>query len=100
MAEFVRQLAPVLTRSALEPGGRGVARQHLVERQRRGRDFATGLFTPRPVCVTVVVDGTEGGARGTAQGQAVEFRQEITSLLGRRVFLTAVDGPSECAIER
>jgi hypothetical protein len=62
---------------------------------RRG-DLWIRLFSPRPICATVVLNGTDAGARRTAEGNAVLFRTDEQTLLGQRVITLAVRGPDEC----
>jgi hypothetical protein len=64
--------------------------------QDRAGPLATRLFTPRPVCATVVLNGTEAAATRTARNAEVIRRWDAKTLLGRDVILQAVRGPSRC----
>jgi 4-amino-4-deoxy-L-arabinose transferase-like glycosyltransferase len=59
--------------------------------------LATRLFSPRPVCATVVLHGTERGARSTANGETVLLRSDEHTLLGRKVIVMAIRGPDDCS---
>jgi Dolichyl-phosphate-mannose-protein mannosyltransferase len=62
---------------------------------RRG-DLWIRLFSPRPICTTVVLNGTDAGARRRAERSTVLFRTNEHTLLGRRVIVLALRGPDEC----
>ena len=65
--------------------------------EHRKGDLATRLFSPRPVCATVILSGDEAASLAAARGQTVIRRSTVRTLLGRETLVTAIRGPSSCS---
>jgi hypothetical protein len=65
--------------------------------EHRKGDLATRLFSPRPVCATVILSGDETAALAAARGHTIIRRSAVRTLLGREVIVTAILGPDSCA---
>jgi hypothetical protein len=67
-----------------------------IGRTEPSESLGTRLFSPRPVCATVVLNGNERGARQTEAREELLSRVDERTLLGRRVVVMSVRGPDSC----
>jgi 4-amino-4-deoxy-L-arabinose transferase-like glycosyltransferase len=59
-------------------------------------NLGTRLFSPRPVCATVLLNGTDRAAREAARPFDVLQRSEVQMLFDRDIVVLGVEGPDRC----